>query len=71
MISDGMIYIPSFMKIGSGLQVILRLRLQSETLHCWYYEWEGFVMYAVEMTSDYMTDTYQVSWWLFQEFKQY
>jgi hypothetical protein len=25
MVSDGMIYIPAFMKIGSGIQVILRL----------------------------------------------
>jgi hypothetical protein len=25
MASDGMLYIPSFMKIGSGIQVILRL----------------------------------------------
>jgi hypothetical protein len=33
MASDGMIYIPSFMKIGSGIQVILRLLpRQSERL---------------------------------------
>jgi hypothetical protein len=38
MASDGMIYVPSFMKIGLGLQVILRLLpAQSERLQCWYY----------------------------------
>jgi hypothetical protein len=38
MASHGMIYIPSFMKIGSGIQVILRLLLrQSERLQYWYY----------------------------------
>jgi hypothetical protein len=38
MTSDGMIYIPDFMKIGSGIQVILRLLPgQSEKLRCWYY----------------------------------
>jgi hypothetical protein len=36
--SDGMIYIQSFMKIGLGIQVILRvLPRQSERLQCWYY----------------------------------
>jgi hypothetical protein len=56
--SDGMIYILSFMNIGSGIQVILRLLpLQSEKLQCWYYHWEGFMMYAVEMISDGMTHT--------------
>jgi hypothetical protein len=35
---DGIIYIPSLMKIGSGIQVILRLLpRQSERLQCWYY----------------------------------
>jgi hypothetical protein len=28
MASDGMIYVPSHIKIGSGIQVILRLLLQ-------------------------------------------
>jgi hypothetical protein len=38
MASDGMIYIPSFMKIGSGIQVILMLLPQQhERLQCWYY----------------------------------
>jgi hypothetical protein len=33
---DGMMYIPSFMKIRSGIQVILKiLPVQSETLQCW------------------------------------
>jgi hypothetical protein len=38
MTSGGMIYIPSLMKIGSGVQVILLLLpRQSERLQCWYY----------------------------------
>jgi hypothetical protein len=38
MASDVMIYIPYFMKIGSGVQVILRLLLQEfERPQCWYY----------------------------------
>jgi hypothetical protein len=38
MAPDGMIYIPSFTKIGSGTQVILRsLPQQFERLYCWYY----------------------------------
>jgi hypothetical protein len=62
MASGGMIYIPSFMKIGSSIQVILWFfPRQSERLQCWYYKWEGFMMYAFEMTSDGMTHTYQVS----------
>jgi hypothetical protein len=55
MTSDAMIYIPSFMKIGSNIQVILRLLpRQSDRQQCWYYKREGFtrIMYAVEMTSD-------------------
>jgi hypothetical protein len=36
MASDRMIYIPSFIKIGSGIQVTLRLLHQeSERLQCW------------------------------------
>jgi hypothetical protein len=39
MTSDGMIYVPSFMKIGLGIQVILRLlSRQSETLQFLYYK---------------------------------
>jgi hypothetical protein len=38
MASDGMIYVPRFMKIGLGIQVILRLLAQqSEKLQCWHY----------------------------------
>jgi hypothetical protein len=37
MISDGMIYVPSFMKIGLDIQVILRSSPRhSERLQCWY-----------------------------------
>jgi hypothetical protein len=36
MASDGTIHVPSFMKIGSGIQVILRsVPRQSEMLQCW------------------------------------
>jgi hypothetical protein len=53
--SGGMIYVPSFMTIGFGIQVLLRLLLeQFERLQCWYYSWEGFMKYAVEMDSDAM-----------------
>jgi hypothetical protein len=38
MTSGGMIYIPSFMMITSGIQVIYRiLPQQFEKLQCWYY----------------------------------
>jgi hypothetical protein len=51
MASDGMIYIPSFMKTDSGIQKILRLLpRQFERLYYWYYKWEGLVNYAVAMT---------------------
>jgi hypothetical protein len=40
--SDNMIYVPSSMKTGSGIQVILRsLPRQSERLKCWYYKWKA------------------------------
>jgi hypothetical protein len=46
------------MKIGLGIQVILRLLpRQSEKLLCWYYLWEGCMMYTVKMTSDGMAHT--------------
>jgi hypothetical protein len=57
--SDGMMYIPSFMKIGSGIQAILRLLpRQSERLQYWKYQWEGLMMHTAEMTSDGMTRTH-------------
>jgi hypothetical protein len=38
MASDGMICIPSFIRIGSGIQIIIRLLpRQSERQQCWYY----------------------------------
>jgi hypothetical protein len=65
-------YIPSLMTIGSGIQAILRvLPQQFESLLCWYYWWEGFIMYATEMTSRGMVYTYQVLWRLVQAFKQH
>jgi hypothetical protein len=50
--SDGIMYIPSFMNISSGIQVILWL---FERLQCWYYLWEGFMKHTVEMVSGGMT----------------
>jgi hypothetical protein len=38
MASGGIMYIPSFMKIGLGVQVILKLLPQQfERPQCWYY----------------------------------
>jgi hypothetical protein len=46
MMSGGMIHIQSIMKIGSGIQAILRLLAQQfERLRCWHYWWEGLVKY--------------------------
>jgi hypothetical protein len=58
-------HIPRFMKIGSGIKVILRVFPQQfERLWCWYYWWEGFMMYSIETVSDGMiyNNKYQVSW---------
>jgi hypothetical protein len=64
MASDGKIYAPSFMTIGSGICVILRvLPQQAERLQCWYYWWEGFMIYANEMTS--------VAWYIHVKFHEY
>jgi hypothetical protein len=55
MASCGVIYRPSFMKIGTGVQAILRFCLRS-VRGCnvgitWYYQREGFMNYAVDMGS--------------------
>jgi hypothetical protein len=43
-----MIYKPSFITIGSGIQVTLSfLPQQSERLQCWYYWQEGFMKYVL------------------------
>jgi hypothetical protein len=52
MASDGMIHIPSFIMISSGILVILRLLPQIFAVQCWYYYWEGFMKYTTEMASD-------------------
>jgi hypothetical protein len=45
-------YIPSFMTIVSGIQVILRIFPQQlERLQCWYYWWRGFLKYAADIIS--------------------
>jgi hypothetical protein len=50
--TGGMMCIPSFMTIGPDSQVILSLLpRQSEKLQCWYYWWQGFMKYAVELDS--------------------
>jgi hypothetical protein len=44
------IYIPSLMKIGSGIRVISRvLPQQFERLWCWYYRLEGCMIYTIEI----------------------
>jgi hypothetical protein len=46
--SYGMIFIPSIMTIGSGIQVVLRLLPQQfEGIQCCYYRWERFLKFAV------------------------
>jgi hypothetical protein len=51
MASGCMIYIPRFMKIGSGIQAILRsVPQQFERPQYLFYSQEGFMKYAVEMT---------------------
>jgi hypothetical protein len=55
MISGGIIYLRSLMKIGRGVQTILRLFPQQfERLQYWCYLWEGFMKFAVEMASGSM-----------------
>jgi hypothetical protein len=43
----GMIYIPSFIMIGTGVQAILMFCLRN--MSCWYYWCERFINYAGEM----------------------
>lgn len=51
--SDGMIYMSRFMETCLVILVILRLLpRQSERLQFCYYWWGGFIMHAVEVTSD-------------------
>jgi hypothetical protein len=50
MTSGGMTYKQSFMTIGSGIQLIVRLLPENfERPLCWYYRWDGFMIYAAEM----------------------
>jgi hypothetical protein len=50
MASGGMIRLPSFIKIGSEIQVILRLLpYKFYSLQCWYYWGEEFICYAIEV----------------------
>jgi hypothetical protein len=41
MASDGMIYVPSFMKIGLGIQVIMRLLVHLFTVNHYLYNQRG------------------------------
>jgi hypothetical protein len=50
--SGGMMYIPSVMTIGEGVQLILRLMSKHQNLLCWYYWWEGFMKNAFQMALD-------------------
>jgi hypothetical protein len=48
-------YLPSFMKSGSGIEVILGLLPQKfYRLQCCYCRWEEFMKYAVEVDSGAM-----------------
>jgi hypothetical protein len=39
------------MTIRYGIQVIMVLPQQFERPQCWYHRWDGFMEYAVQMTS--------------------
>jgi hypothetical protein len=55
MSSIGVILMPILMTTNLGIQAILRfLSQQFERLQCWYYWFDGFIKYAVEMVSDSM-----------------
>jgi hypothetical protein len=52
MVFGGMIYLPSFMKIGSAIEIISRLLPKEfDRVQCWYYWWKGFINYTTEMVS--------------------
>jgi hypothetical protein len=56
MASGGMIYIPSVVKIGKGVEGILRFCLRSfKSCNIGITEWKGFMKSAVEMGSGGMT----------------
>jgi hypothetical protein len=47
-----MIYIPSFVTFGSGINLILTfLPHQCEKLRCWHHCWDGSVKYAIGLVS--------------------
>jgi hypothetical protein len=44
----GVVFIPSFMMVGSGIQVVLRLLPQHlERLQCLYYRWDEFMKFSL------------------------
>jgi hypothetical protein len=51
MASDGMTCIPSFMKIGTGIQVIKDMSQKFKMLQCWYHLWKGIKNYTFDMGS--------------------
>jgi hypothetical protein len=54
----GMTHVPSFMTIGLGIEVMIRLLPQHfERLQCWYYWLVGQVKYAIEIVSGGMIYT--------------
>jgi uncharacterized RmlC-like cupin family protein len=55
MASGSMMYVPDFIMISSGIQVILRsLTQQFERLQCWYYRWVGVEKYTIDVGSHTM-----------------
>lgn len=65
----GMVFIPSFITISSGVHVILRfLPQQFQRLQCWYYDGRDLLSVALRLpqTAWYI---YQVSWRSVQAFR--
>jgi hypothetical protein len=55
MAPKSMTFRPNLLKIYLGLRVILMLLPRhSDSLLCWYYKWEAFMIYVIEMTSNGM-----------------
>jgi hypothetical protein len=51
--SGGLMYMPGFMMIGSGIQVILWL-LPQQFERYWYYWWHGFLKHGIKIASGSM-----------------
>jgi hypothetical protein len=55
MLSHVMLFLPSFMKIGTGVQATLRFCFSNMNgCKCWYCRWKWIMKYTVEMGSGVM-----------------